>query len=57
MNRATHHLRLFTIASLATALLTGCPTASKRVLVIGDSISYMSAGELSNAGNSVADIA
>lgn len=41
--------------AIIAALLSGCPTQTKRVLIIGDSISYMSAGEISKAGNMVYD--
>jgi len=55
MNRLLQHIRILAITSMATALLTGCPVQTKRVLVVGDSISYMAAGELSNVGSSVVD--
>jgi hypothetical protein len=40
---------------IATALLTGCPTEAKKVLIIGDSISFVASGNLVQAGNEVAE--
>jgi hypothetical protein len=37
------------------ALLSGCPIHTKRVLIIGDSITLMSAGEITRVGNEVTD--
>jgi hypothetical protein len=37
------------------ALLTGCPTQAKKVLIIGDSISFVASGNLVQVGNEVAE--
>ncbi len=41
---------------LPVVLLTGCPTHAKKVLVIGDSISYATSGQLSMEGDKVEEI-
>lgn len=55
MDRTIHKLLLVMLITIATTLLSGCPIQTKRVLVIGDSISYGSAGEISRVGNMVGD--
>lgn len=50
-----HRLQLVTLVLISTALLSGCPTQTKRVLVIGDSITFPSADELTYVGAFVVD--
>lgn len=55
MDRLIFKRCIAAFVALATVLLSGCPIHSKRVLIIGDSISLQSAGEIIKAGNSVQD--
>jgi hypothetical protein len=50
-----HALPIALIITIATAFLSGCPVQTKRVLVIGDSISFESAGDINRIGSSVSD--
>lgn len=55
MGRAIYRLLIVIAFVISTGLLNGCPVHPKRVLLIGDSISFMSAGEISKVGNVVVD--
>ena len=46
---------MIVVSAIANTQLSGCKMHAKRVLVIGDSISYMSAGDISRVGNNVTD--
>jgi hypothetical protein len=43
------------LSLVAMVLLTGCPTQAKKVLIIGDSISFVASGNLVQVGNEVAE--
>jgi hypothetical protein len=55
MDGAICRIRGIVLAVISMALLSGCPIHTKRVLIIGDSITLMSAGEITRAGNEVVD--
>ncbi len=55
MNRSGYHCLVLIVVATVTMLLSGCPINPKRVLLIGDSITYAAAGDISRVGNFVGD--
>lgn len=53
MRRVIQKFLILTTVAIGTTLLSGCPTDTKRVLVIGDSITHGSAGAITQVGGDV----